>query len=377
MNRPNFTGLSVCLAVLAVVIFGVVANAVSRHDIVIILSSQNLNLTEAPLAPVLQNFKFLPTSPAAQIVTFTQLGESSKTLPYFIILIFLLLIEAALGFGLGKSFLPIWQNLSENGGIAHNEQPLHKIDSFKSNMLNRPFGAVLYKEKTQLFRNPKNAFWLMFLLLLWLSYIGFTLTIQLHLNKTNDQITYLPNIILAVQLLVLVYFVSALVLRFVFPSFSSERNTAWIFASSPLRLGRLLWTKFWFFTATFGSFALLAELTNVLLLKLPIGQAGLFLILGLTTVLTLSALGLYFGVKFANFETDDPEALGTSSAGLIFMLCAIIYGALSAFTYFVFLASAIPTLSIIFVLVSLVLSWMLMSKTATLAQHTDFAPKYN
>ncbi len=305
------------------------------------------------------------------------MGTLSKTVRALAELAGLIVIELLLGGLLEKWYLSLWQSLAESGGVAHSQEPRRRYTTAVSSLLNRPFGAVLYKERTQLFRNPKNAFWLLFLLLLWLSYIGFTLTIQLHLDKDSDQLSQLPNIILAVQLLVMVYFVSALALRFVFPSFSSERNTAWILASSPLRLGRLLWSKFWFFTITFGGFTLIAEAINVLVLKLPTGQAGIFLLLGLTTVVMLCALGLYFGVKFANFDTDDPQALGTSIPGLVFMLCAVIYGALSAYLYYIFLTAAVPELPLIFVIVSLVFAAALMNAAAMAARQTDFAPQYN
>jgi hypothetical protein len=376
-SGPTFFGLSVCLAVLALLVFGVVASRVSRHDIIIILSSENLSLTQAPLDPVLQSFKFLPTDLAAQTVTFSQLGQPGKALNSFAVLALLVVIEVLLGWQFGKSFLPLWQNLSEGSGVAHTEQPRQRYKTLKSNLLNNPFGAVLYKERTQLFRNPKNAFWLLFLLLLWLSYIGFNLSIQLHLRNDSNQLADLPNIILAVQLLVLVYFVSALVLRFVFPSFSAERNTAWIFVSSPLRLGRLLWAKFWFFVVTFGSFTVAAEAVNVFLLKLPVGQAGLFLTLGLAAVLMLCSLGLFFGVKFANFETDDPQALGTSIPGLVFVFSAVLYGALAAYIYYVSLLNALAGLAVIFILASFLFSWVLMASAVSEVRHKDFAPEYN
>ena len=376
-SGPKFLGLALALAIIAFGVFSIVAVKISRHDIEIILSTQNLKLTSAPLAPVIASFKFLPTSSAAQIVSFSQLGDLGKTVPGFVDLLILILIELLLSLALNKSFLPLWQNLAENGTVANMQKPRRRGMAVKSYLLNGPLGAVLYKERTQLFRNPKNVFWLMFLLLLWLSYISMTLSFQLHLQKNNSQLNQLPNIILAVQLLVLVYFVSALVLRFVFPSFSSERNTAWIFASSPLRLERLLWMKFYFFALTFGGFTLLAEATNVLLLKLPGGPAGLFLSLGLATVVALCSLGLYFGVRFANFESDDPQALGTSIPGLVFMLCAITYGGLSAYAYYIFLAAGSYSFSIIFILASVLFSQVLMAAAATAVRHTDFAPQYD
>jgi hypothetical protein len=374
---PTFLGLSICLAISAFAIFGLVAVKVSHHDIVVILSTENLNLTVAPLEPVAQSFKYLPTSLAAQSVTFAQLGQLGKSLNSFARLALLVVAEVLLGWYLGRFFLPFWQNLSEGSGVAHNQEPRKRYKKPASHLLAGPFGAVLYKERTQLFRNPKNSFWLLFLLLLWLSYIGFSLTVQLHLRQNSDQLIQLPNIVLALQLLILVYFVSALVLRFVFPSFSAERNTAWIFASSPLRLGRLLWAKFWFFAITFGGFTLLAEAVNVLLLKLPAAASGLFLTLGLVTVLMLCSVGLYFGARFANFETDDPQALGTSIPGLVFVFCSVLYGALSAYAYYIFLVAGLAWVPIIFILASLLLAWVLMAAAAQAVKHTDFAPQYN
>ncbi|MDR3642688.1 MAG: hypothetical protein P4L74_03630 [Candidatus Doudnabacteria bacterium] len=375
-SGPSFLGLSITLAVIAIALFTLVAAKVSRHDVVVILSTQNLNLTQAPLLPVAQSFKYLPTSLAAQAVTYAQIGNLQKGLDSFFGLAGLVFLEVVLAWYLGRFFLPLWQNLSESGGIAHKQEPRRKYSRSVSGLLQKPFGAVLYKERTQLFRNPKNSFWLLFLLLLWLSYIGFSLTVQTHLRMDNSQLTRLPNIILAMQLLVLVYFVSSLVLRFVFPSFSSERNTAWIFAASPLRLGRLVWAKFWFFAVTFGAFALLAEVVNVLLLKLPVGPSGLFLTLSLSSVLALCAMGLYFGVKFANFETDDPQALGTSIPGLVFVFCSILYGALAAYSFYVFLTAGLIIMPIIFILASLLFFWVLVASAAQAVRHTDFAPQY-
>lgn len=376
-SGPTFLGLAVCLAVVALVIFFVVASKVGRHDIILILSTQNLSLNIAPLSPVLRSFNFLPTGLAAQSVTFAQLGQLGESFKSFVWLALLVAVEVFLAWGLGKSFLPIWQSLSEGNSVAHDQEPRRRFKTPVSNLLNRPFGAVLYKERTELFRNPKNSFWLLFLLLLWLSYIGFSLTIQVHLKSQSDQLSQLPNVILAVQLLVLVYFISALVLRFVFPSFSAERNTAWIFASSPLRLGRLLWAKFWFFALTFGGFGVLAEVVNVFLLKLPVGSASLFLVLGLSAVLNLCALGLYFGVRFANFETDDPQALGTSIPGLVFVFCSVLYGGLGGYVYYIFLVTALPVMPIVFIMASLLFTWTLVASAASAVRHTDFAPQYN
>ncbi len=369
---PSFSGLAICVTVFILLIFGIVASKVSHHDILIILSSENLQLTQAPLAPVLQSFSNLPTSPAATIVTFSQTGQLQKTVPSFALIGLSVAIELLLVWLLSKKFLPLWQNLAENNTIHSTRKTTTPP---KSLLLSSPFGAVLFKERIQLFRNPKNTFWLLFLLLLWISYIGFAFSIQKHLALDNNQLHSLPNIILALQLIVLVYFISALVLRFVFPSFSAERNTAWIFATSPLKLGRLLRAKFWFFTIVFGGFALLAEAINVLLLKLPVNQAGLFIVLGLITVATLCALGLFFGVVFANFETDDPQALGTSVPGLVFMMCAVLYGAAAAYAYFVFISKSTALPSILFIILSIIGSIALLTVASSTVTHTDFAPK--
>ncbi len=151
-SGPKFFGLTVCMAILAFAVFFVVAAKVSRHDIIVILSTENLNIIQAPLDPVLQSFMFLPTSPAAQIITFTQTGELGKTAPGFAVLALLIVLELWLGRSLGKNFLPQWQSLAQSGqAVAHGQEPRRAGGTLKSSLLNSPFGALLYKERTQLF----------------------------------------------------------------------------------------------------------------------------------------------------------------------------------------------------------------------------------
>lgn len=373
----SFKNLSLSLGILAVVVFLFIGRSFSHKDIVLVLSTNDLSLTAAPLAPVLQIFRYFPSTFAAKVVTYVQLNQISKAVGPFWQLLVLTAAVALLCYWLSKNFLNLWQNLANNSGsLAQAQKARKKIVFVPSFLLNSRFGAILYKEKVFLFRTGRNAFWFVFLLFMWVAYIGFNFNLQSRLRGYGDNLTEFPKIILAVQLLILVYFISSLVLRFAFPSFSSERNTAWIFASSPLSMGKLLWAKFSFFALLFGGFSVLAEAINVLFLRLPIAGGTLFLLLSLSAALFITSFGLYFGARFPNFETDDPQTLSTSISGLVFVFGSIVYGAIGAYVYYLYLSGAGFGVPLIFIAASLLATFTLTGSAAAAVGKIDFVPSH-
>jgi hypothetical protein len=375
LGRISMPSLSVVLGAVALAVFLLVGSVFLHLNIIILLSTENLKLMSAPLGPVMKTFYWFPTSLAALGVFDAANGALGQALLAVGELLGLLALASFVAVYLNRWFLGLWQKLAEGSApLAHISEPRKKAFRRISLLLNSRFGVVFYKESVLLFRNARNMFWFLFVMLIWLSYIGFDFSIQSHLQSSHDVVSSLPKIILAVQLMILVYFVSALSLRFVFPSFSSERNTAWIFATSPLSLPKLLWSKFGFFSITFGLFAGLAEAVNVLFLKLDAGAAGLFMGLTLCAVAFICAFALYLGVKFPNFETDDPETLSTSIPGLVLVFGSVAYGGLSAYIYFAFLSGVSHGFVLLFIIASLVASVALAGSGAEVIKKIDFVP---
>jgi hypothetical protein len=344
---------------------------------VVTLSTENLSVTQAPAAPVLALFRFLPTSLAATAIVNSQTGQMARAAVDFAKLLALALLCALGGFWTTKYFLPLWQKLAEGGRSAGPQRPSRKFIGRPPVLLQSRFEAIVYKEYVSLLRTGRNAFWLLFLLLIWTAYIGFDYSVQSQLRRYGDALSQTPDIVLALQLLILVYFISSLVLRFVFPTFSAERNTAWIFASSPMSKAKILWAKFSFFAFMFGAFSVLAEAANIFLLHLPPAGAGLFLCLSLSAALFVTAFGLFFGAHYPNFETDDPQTLSTSISGLVFVFGSIVYGALGAYIYYLYVAGGGAGFVIVFIAASLLAALALAASGAAAVEHLDFVPNNN
>lgn len=119
-------------------------------------------------------------------------------------------------------------------------------------------------------------------------------------------------------------------MRFALPSFSTEQKTAWIIASAPVDLGKLFWSKFWFYSAIFLALGLGVSVLNFSLLGLSFASIGISIFLFAIAIIFVTTLGLALGAIFPNFDTDDPQALSTSLPGLAFTLGSLGYGAIGA-----------------------------------------------
>lgn len=370
-QRSNFKLLA---ALVGIVIIGSVAALgarFSRHDIFGLLLVDTPIGTALPTGPIFNAFHNYPSNLPAIIIADIEQGNQITAALKTLQLTGWTLGFLALGFWLSQNFLYLWQKMSEgNGRLADTRGGIKRRTMHFGRWLTSGFRAVIYKETLLLFRNSRNAFWLLFLLVIWLCYIGININFQARLKMYAINLPQLPLAVLALQLLILVYFIAALVLRFAFPSFSSEKNTAWIVASSPVSLGRLLWAKFNFFSVVFGEFALAAGLINTLTFYLPAGHTAMFLLLGVSGAIFVTALGLFFGAKYPNFETTDPESLSTSVPGLVFVFLSIIYGSLAAGSYFTLLSGQ-TWISLIFIAASLAGCYLLMKNAARGVDHVE------
>jgi hypothetical protein len=233
-------------------------------------------------------------------------------------------------------YLSLWQILQEGKFVAQTGSSVTK--STKPVRFPRYFkgkqGAIFEKEAIIMFRTGKNILWFGFMLFLWLIQISCNFFIRE--NFTHYSVVYgsFPVIFEGLQVAVAIFFISALVLRFGFPSFSLERKTAWIIASAPISFVRLFLTKVLFFTVCFLLAAVLFGFINSAILSIPIFNAIYFLIILISAVISVTVLGLGLGFMFPSFETDNPEILGTSLSGLFFTAASLAYGAFGAFAFY-------------------------------------------
>jgi len=359
--------------ILVLIGFGLMGSRISRLDLVQALGILDLHAQQAAFSHLLANFRIFPTNLVAETMVNVQAsGLGSALWPAFGILA-LALAVVALFYGSLRWFLPVWQILAEGSQarIADNQRARRRNIIF-TRMLRSSFGAIFYKELMALFRNMRSAFWLLFLMLLWLSHVGVNILFQRNLHRYNFDNPALTSTMIALQLTIICYFLAAMILRFAFPSFSSEKNTAWIIASAPIRYSRLLWIKFSFYAAVFSLLALLVEAVNLLVLHLPVGHAFMFLLLAIVSCVLLCALGLALGAIFPNFESDDPQRLSTSIPGLTLVFSAVVYGALASLAFYQFINGAAAARLWLFMLGALLLALALMSLAATMAERVEF-----
>jgi hypothetical protein len=253
---------------------------------------------------------------------------------------------------LTRRYLPLWQTLQEGHFQAHTSAQISTRSYRLPSFLVRPLGIIFTKEVLTTFRNLKSLMWLSFLLLIWLAQVALNLFLKSNLDRYQESFQAAPALVQALQLLVVVHFISAFTLRFAFPSFSTERRTAWIIASAPIRLTRIFAAKLLFFAIAFTGLSLTVSLVNAFILNFPLQAAGLFLLTVLISSIFVTTFGLSMGALFPNFTTDDPEVLSTSLPGLAFILGSLIYGALSASSFYLFLTSGSPFLLLTFLLLS-------------------------
>ncbi|HHS49503.1 MAG TPA: hypothetical protein ENN07_00080 [candidate division Zixibacteria bacterium] len=198
----------------------------------------------------------------------------------------------------------------------------------------RDMRALLVKDIRLFLREPNQ--WTQFAILLVL--IIFYL-INLRKVPSNVEGLYWQILISFANYAFCGYILATLSVRFVYPSISMEGKSFWSIASSPVKMKRLFWEKFWiafiiFFIITeivaVVSSALLAQSQVMTLLT----SIGIFL---MSISLTSIATGL--GSLFPSFSEPNPGKIASSGGGMICALVSLIYVALST------LALAFPTYS--------------------------------
>ncbi|MCK5254920.1 MAG: hypothetical protein KAQ81_02780, partial [Deltaproteobacteria bacterium] len=127
----------------------------------------------------------------------------------------------------------------------------------------------------------------------------------LPLEKSPMPTFYLENLLSFINLGLAAFVISALAVRFTFPSISLEGKSFWILRSSPLEMRRLLWSKFWI------SFFFLLIPAEILIITTDIlMNASDFMIwLSVITIgcmtFGITSLGIGLGTYFPRFKVEN------------------------------------------------------------------------
>ncbi|HEX4104027.1 MAG TPA: hypothetical protein VHZ04_00925 [Candidatus Paceibacterota bacterium] len=247
------------------------------------------------------------------------------------------------------SFLPLWQLFQEGTFEAKKVTVRHvsagagagtglvPSGSFPR-VWKTPLGALFEKEGIMIFRDGRSALWFFFLLALWMVQVVMGFFIRANLLKYSVNLAMIAAQVEALELATAIYFVSAFIVRFVFPAFSSERRTAWILGTAPISIKKVFWAKLLFYVSVFLVLGAAFCVVNLSIIQMAVAQALAFAVFALLIVAFLVAFGLGLGAIFPNFESDDPETLSTSLPGLGFTFGSLLYGGWGAYLFYRFLA---------------------------------------
>ncbi|MBI4128713.1 MAG: hypothetical protein HY460_01565, partial [Parcubacteria group bacterium] len=306
-----------------VILSAFIGNTLWTPDLIRMFSAEDLSQVAPNLADIRDQFSYSPSHIAADAVFALEQGKNGEAFTSFALLLVFTAVALGVLAVLARWYLPLWQLFSE----AHaRTSRLHKSRIMETHSPLRTFFA---KEWITFFRDGHALLWLGFLTILWLMQTGLFLIARKTLLHADISATQL-SAMLPLQLMVGIYFVSALVLRFAFPSFSTEGKMSWMLASAPMDLAHLSRAKIFFFSGIFGVIALGMEALNGGIVTMPASQSAWFLADLVVATVLLTTYGIFLGTKYPNFETDDPQLLSTSLPGLAFVGGALITGGVLA-----------------------------------------------
>lgn len=266
---------------------------------------------------------YLPTFGVAQVLHdllfCANIFGTTYTIIFVLLTISLLIISYIL---LKRTYLIMWQLLQEGNYIAtkNNAQvSIHKSYNFPST---DAVHTIIDKELLLIWRDKKNLLWFIIVVGLWLAQTAVSLRVTSNARNYGSDYTF-PNFIYALILAIGLYFISALTLRFVFPTFSSERKVSWILGVAPISPWNIAVGKLLIYTALFLFIGSPILITNFVILGFAFFPALLYWIVFSLSIILIVLLAIYLSVAYPNRFSSDPETLSTTLPGLAFTSLAL------------------------------------------------------
>ena len=194
-------------------------------------------------------------------------------------------------------------------------------------LVRKPFkedlAALAEKELRAFFRD--NTQWSQLLLLVALVVVYLYNFSVLPLERSPLPLDFVQNEIAFFNIGLAGFVVSAISVRFIFPSVSSEGGAFWILRCSPLTLRRFMWGKFALYVLPMLILGeVLIIMTNYLLHVSPFMMV-LSVVTMLLAVFGIVGLGIGFGALYPNFNFQNVAQVSTGFGGLMFMICSALY----------------------------------------------------
>lgn len=331
--RFHFRGFVIVLLAAIIANLAYVWKAVSNVDLVRMFRAEDADAV-VTTATIGQYFSAFPTHPFALEIVSLQNGEWSQAFSAFSMLLLFAVVSTFIWWKLSVLFYPLWQAFQEGNTRVDSVREGASASVRAYRFEGGPMLALFKKELLVSSRNWKSILWFSFLSFIWLVQIGASLILDKNIQRHAPDISATMAILQTLQFVIAAYFISSFTLRFVFPSFSVEKKTAWILGSSPLDFTKVFFGKYLFYVTFFSLFGLLMNYINVSILNVALEEIALSMLLLVSAIIFIVTLGMVLGAVFPNRETDDPEIISTSMPGLFFTALALMYSALCAWALY-------------------------------------------
>ncbi|HVN86677.1 MAG TPA: hypothetical protein VMW17_17725 [Candidatus Binatia bacterium] len=278
-----------------------------------------LTAMQTPASPL------LPSTWAAETL-FPLLGlrEGSPGF-YFLLLLSTAAVAAMASERVMRSlFLPGWTKAQEGRQARLTQQPMwERLMRAATIQFSDQTRLIAIKDLKTFFRDTSQWSQLILLLALVVVYVyNFSV---LPLQGSPLVTFYFKNVIAFLNLALAGFVVSAVSVRFIFPSISLEGKAFWVLRTAPLSLRRMWWAKFWVGLLpllVLGEVLVLATNTYLRVMPFMMWLSALTLF-GMT--FGIVSLGLAVGATYPNFDADNAARVAAGVGGLVYMIVCMTF----------------------------------------------------
>lgn len=183
--------------------------------------------------------------------------------------------------------------------------------------------AIILKDIKTFFRDASQ--WTQIFLLIALVAVYLMNFRLIPFDKVPDISFFLKNLVSFLNLGLAGFVLSAMAVRFIYPSISLEGKNFWLLRSSPVSIKEFVWSKF---LTNIFAFLVLGEIlivvSNILLKVTPF-----MMLLGAITVffMVFGIVGLAVGIgaMFPRFHIDNPARIATGFGGFLYMITSLLF----------------------------------------------------
>jgi hypothetical protein len=270
-----------------------------------------------------EKLMLLPTFGISQVLHNILFESTSFGIRYALILMILSLAALIALYALLRiQYLSIWQLLQEGNYVADKSvnTPNYKAYNFPSSSI---VHTIIDKELLLIWRDKKNLLWLLIVIALWGAQTAVSWRVTSNAATAYGVVEVIPNFVYPLILAIGLYFISALSLRFVFPTFSSERKVAWILGVAPISLWNIAVGKLIIYTGLFTFIGSPLLITNFTLLNFEFFPAVIYWLVFSLSIILIVQMAIFLSIRYPNRFSSDPETLSTTLPGLAFTTLAL------------------------------------------------------